>query len=234
MIMEKNRDDLKKRAAQRAVEFIQDGQLVGLGTGSTTLFAIQALGERVREGMKIVGVPTSLHTEKLARKLNIPLTDLNQVDKLDISIDGADEIDEEFNMIKGGGGALTREKLVAISASQRVFVVDEQKLVAQLGRGFLVPVEVLPFAWTLSSRLLEECGCRAQRREKGGKVFETDNGNYILDCKFEGIEEVALLEKQIKLVPGVVESGLFVDLCDVAIIGFDEHVEVRYREKLLS
>lgn len=232
--MEINRDELKKRAAERAVEFVQDGQLVGLGTGSTTLFALQALGQRVREGMKIVGVPTSVHTEKIARDLGIPLTDLNQVDRLDIVIDGADEIDGEFNTIKGGGGALTREKLVAISANQRVIIVDEQKLVSSLGKSCAVPVEVLPFAWTLSMRLLKELGCTPQRREKGGEVFATDNENLILDCKFEGIEDVAELEKKIKLVPGVVESGLFVGICDVVIVGFDDHVEVRYREKLLN
>lgn len=230
--MEINRDDVKKRAAERAVEFVRDGQLVGLGTGSTTLFALQALGQRVREGMKIMGVPTSIRTEMLAREFGVPLTDLNKVGKLDISIDGADEIDSEFNMIKGGGGALTREKLVAISATQRVIIVDEQKLVSQLGKGFAVPVEVLPFAWTLSLSLLTEYGCTPRLREKGGQVFETDNENYILDCKFDGIEDVCELAKKIKLVPGVLESGLFVGLCDVVIVGFDTHTEVRYPEKL--
>jgi ribose 5-phosphate isomerase A len=229
-IMENKRDDLKKRAAERAVEFIRDGQLVGLGTGSTTLFALQTLGTKVREGMKITGVPTSKHTETIAREFGIPLTDLNQVEKLDIVIDGADEVDNDFNMIKGGGGALTREKLVAISANLRVNVVDEEKLVSRLGKGFAVPVEVLPFAWSLSARLLKELGCNPKLREKDGRVFATDNDNYILDCKFDGIEDVAELEKSIKLVPGVLECGLFVGICDVIIVGFDNRAEVRYRK----
>jgi ribose 5-phosphate isomerase A len=227
--MEKNRDALKKRAAERAVEFVEDGQLVGLGTGSTTLFALQELGRKVSQGMKILGVPTSKHTETIARELGIPLTDLNQVDRLDLVIDGADEVDNDFHMIKGGGGALTREKLVALSAGFRVNVVDEQKLVSQLGGGFPVPVEVLPFGWSLSARLLRGLNCEPALRQKDGKVFETDNGNYILDCQFEGIDDVAGLEKSIKLVPGVLECGLFVGICDVIIVGFDDRAEVRHR-----
>jgi ribose 5-phosphate isomerase A len=228
--MENNRDELKKRAAERAVEFVEDGQVVGLGTGSTTLFALQAIGRKVREGLNIVGVPTSKHTETIARELGIPLTDLNQVEKLDLVIDGADEVDKDFHMIKGGGGALTREKLVAISASLRVNVVDEQKLVEQLGGGFPVPVEVLPFAWSLSARLLRALNCEPTLREKDGKVFATDNGNYILDCRFGEIVEVAELEKSIKLIPGVLECGLFVGICDVIIVGFEDGAEVRYRK----
>ncbi len=232
--MEKIRDELKKRAAERAVEFVQDGQVIGLGTGSTIFFAIQVLGRLVREGMNIVAIPTSVHTEGIAKEFGIPLTNLNHIEKIDIAIDGADEIDGEFNMIKGGGGALTREKLVAIFSSQRVIVVDEHKLVSQLGKGYPVPVEVLPFAWTRSMRLLEELGCTPQLRVKDGKVFVTDNENYIVDCKFDGIENVAVLEKKIKFVPGVVESGLFVGICDVIVIGFDDHSEVRFRENAMS
>jgi ribose 5-phosphate isomerase A len=228
--MEINRDELKKRAAERAVEFVKDGQLIGLGTGSTTLFALQALGKKVREGMKIVGVPTSKHTETIAREFGIPLTDLNQVEKLDIVIDGADEVDNDFNMIKGGGGALTREKLVAISANLKINVVDQNKLVTRLGKGFAVPVEVLPFAWSLSARFLKKLNCEPKLREKDGRVFATDNDNYILDCKFNEIEDVASLEKSMKLVPGVLECGLFVGICDVIIIGFDDQAEVRYRK----
>lgn len=230
--MDRNRDALKKRAAERAIEFVEDGQAVGLGTGSTTLFALEALGRKVREGLKIVGVPTSKHTETIARECGIPLIDLNQVERLDLVIDGADEVDTNFQLIKGGGGALTREKLVAISASLRINVVDEQKLVPQLGVGFPVPVEVLPFAWSLTTRLLKELPCQANLRMKDGKEFETDNGNYIIDCRFEGIEDVAALERQIKLLPGVLECGLFVDICDVIIVGFEDRAEVRYRKPI--
>jgi ribose 5-phosphate isomerase A len=227
--MNNRRDELKRLAAERAAEFVEDGQLVGLGTGSTTLFALQALGRRVRAGLKIKGVPTSRQTEKIAQELGIPLTNLNDTAKLDISIDGADEIDADFNMIKGGGGALTREKLVAVSAAKRVFVVDEKKLVSILGEGFAVPVEVLPFAWALSARMLQDLGCEPRLRETAGAILETDNENYILDCKFAGIENVAAMEKMIKLVPGVVESGLFVGLADIVVIGFESRIEVRHR-----
>jgi ribose 5-phosphate isomerase A len=227
--MEKNRDELKKRAAERAVEFVKDGHSVGLGTGSTTLFALQALAKKVREGLNIVGVPTSKHTETIAREFGIPLTDLNQIEKLDVVLDGADEIDSDFNMIKGGGGALTREKLVAISARLRINIVDEEKLVSRLGKSFAVPVEVLPFAWSVSARLLRELNCEPKLREQEGRIFGTDNDNYIVDCKFDGVEDIAQLEKQMKLVPGVLECGLFVGICDVLIVGFDNRAEVRYR-----
>ncbi|MBI3651355.1 MAG: ribose-5-phosphate isomerase RpiA [Acidobacteria bacterium] len=226
--MEKNRDAIKKHAAQKAVEFVCDGQLVGLGTGSTTWFALQALGTKVQQGLRIQGVATSLQSEKIAQDLGIPLTTLNDIEKLDVSIDGADEVNPDFHMIKGGGGALTREKLVALSATQRIFVIDAHKQVVRLGEGFAVPVEVLPFAWKKTVGLLAALGCEPRLRERHDRAFETDNGNYIVDCRFAGIDEVAQLERRLKLLPGVVESGLFVGLCDVLIIGSDNDVEVRY------
>jgi ribose 5-phosphate isomerase A len=230
-IMENNRDASKRRAADRAIEFVQDGQLIGLGTGSTTLFALEALGRKVREGLNIVGVPTSRHTETIARELGIPLTDLNEVVELDLVIDGADEVDGDFQLIKGGGGALTREKLVAMAARRRINIVDEQKLVSRLGQSYPVPVEVLPFAWSLTARRLRELNCEPSLRMKGDKEFATDNGNYILDCRFGEIEDAAGLERQIKLLPGVLECGLFIGICDVVIIGFADRVEVRFREE---
>lgn len=228
-MLETNRDELKKRAAERAVEFVQDGQLLGLGTGSTALFALQALGERVRKGLKITGVATSRHTERIALELGIPLTTLNEVNKLDLAIDGADEIDSNFNMIKGGGGALTREKLVLVAADQRIIIIDEHKMVANLGLGFSVPIEVLPFAWKMTARFLADFDCSPLLRSSQEQIFETDNGNYILDCQFKGIEQVEDTERRIKLLPGVIECGLFVGVCDVAVIGFADRVEVRYR-----
>lgn len=228
--MSMNRDELKKRAGERAVDFVEDGNCVGLGTGSTTLFAIQEIGKRVKEGLKITGVPTSKRSEQLALDLGIPLTDLNSVDHLDVVIDGADEIDPAFNMIKGGGGALTREKLVALSAIRRVFVVDPPKLVNKLGGIYPLPIEVLPFAWKLSARLLEELGCTLQLRESEGKAYETDNGNYILDCRFGLIDDAPEMERKIKLLPGVVESGLFIGIAQTLIIGFEEGVEVRHHQ----
>jgi ribose 5-phosphate isomerase A len=223
------RDELKKRAAERAVGFVEDGQVVGLGTGSTTRYAILALGRLVRDGLKIKGIPTSKDTERLAREIGIPLVDLNDVDKIDITIDGADEVNPAFHMIKGGGGALTREKLVAICSDRRVIVVDEQKLVPVLGRAFRLPVEVLPFAWRLAATRLSALGCVPSLRERDAKLFETDNGNYILDCQFDGIADPASVEKSIKLMPAVVECGLFIGIADTLVIGQSDTVEVRDR-----
>lgn len=222
-------DDAKRRAAEKAVEFVSDGQLVGLGTGSTTKFAIEKIGQMVQSGLDIKGVPTSRASERLALALRIPLLDLNDTDRLDLVIDGADEIDPAFNMIKGGGGALTREKLVALASARRVIVADDTKLVERLGETRNLPVEVLPFAWRLSARLLEETDCKAHLRKDGEKIYETDNGNYILDCEYGPIDEAVELEKRIKLLPGVVECGLFISIADTVIIAFDDRVEVRNR-----
>ena len=223
------KEELKKQAAQRAVEFVRDGQIVGLGTGSTTKFAIEGLGERVKQGLKITGVPTSLGSERMAKELGIPLVDLNEVTRIDIDIDGADETDGDFNMIKGGGGALTREKLVALAAERVIIIVDESKLVERLGHSWPVPVEVLPFAWNMSARLLTELGSTPRLREKDGNVFVTDNGNYILDCAFGLIADAPALEKKIKQLPGVVEVGLFIGLCHTLVIANDNEVRVEER-----
>ena len=221
----------KKRAAEYATDFVRDGQVVGLGTGSTAKFTIEALGLRMREGLTISGVPTSVATERLALAQGIPIKSIAEAGTIDITIDGADEVDSNLDMIKGGGGALTREKLVALASRQRIMVVDETKLVTALGLSFKLPVEVLPFAWSFTSRLLGEFGCAPELRLNGEHAFETDNGNYILDCKFESITDPAALEKRIKLLPGVVENGLFVGICDLLVIGFVDRVEERRRGK---
>lgn len=233
--MGKNLQDMKKRAAERAVELVQDRQIVGIGTGSTTWFAIQALGAKVADGLQIRGVATSEQSARLTREVGIPLVDLNEVEGVDIVLDGADEIDAAFNMIKGGGGALTREKLVAVAARQRVIMVDESKLVDCLGRGFRLPVEVLPFAWRMNQRMLNELGCPGHLRMAGESPLETDNENYILDCEIAAVVErvgVEEVEKRIKLLPGVIECGLFLNLADTLVIGFQERVEVRSRAAL--
>jgi ribose 5-phosphate isomerase A len=222
-------DEPKRRAAESALELIRDGQVVGLGTGSTAKFAIEGLGRLVRAGLSVRGVPTSIATERMARELGIPLLDLNEVAVIDITLDGADEIDPDFNMIKGGGGALTREKLVALASRKRVILVDESKLVSKLGQSRLLPVEVLPFSRTLTARLLTGLGCVANTRRQGEGEFVTDNGNHILDCAFGPIDDVPSLEKRIKLLPGVIECGLFVGIADTIIIGFDNRVEIRER-----
>jgi len=225
----RDQDKAKQRAAERAIEAVGSGQVIGLGTGSTAKFAIEALGRLVREGVSIKGVPTSIATERMARELGIPLVDLNEAGVIDVTLDGADEIDPNFNMIKGGGGALTREKLVAQSSIKRIMLVDESKLVAVLGQSRPLPVEVLPFAWTLSARKLSDLGCVPSLRKVGERPFITDNGNHILDCQFGLMKEPAVLESKIKLLPGVIECGLFIGIADTLIIGFDDRVEVRER-----
>lgn len=222
-------DEPKKRAAESALKLIRDGQVVGLGTGSTAKFAIEGLGRLFREGLSVKGVPTSIETERMAREFGIPLVDLNEAGPIDITLDGADEVDPDFNMIKGGGGALTREKLVALASAKRVILVDESKLVSKLGQSRPLPIEVLPFAWTLSARLLTGLGCVASLRRHGGMPFVTDNANHILDCVFGPIEDAGALEKRIKLLPGVIECGLFIGIADTLVIGFEDRVEVRER-----
>ena len=224
-----NQDEAKRRAAERAVEMITDGQVVGLGTGSTSRFAIEVLGRRVGEGLRVQGVATSEATAEMARGLGIEVLGLNDVSTVDVTIDGADEIDEAFDMIKGGGGALTREKLVALASRQRVYIVDETKLVERLGERWPVPVEVIPFAWQHAAAQIAGLGCEPQLRLKDNRPFETDNGNYILDCRFAGIDEPRHVETCLKLTPGVIECGLFVGVADVLVIGWPDRVEVRHR-----
>ena len=220
---------LKKRAAERALDFVFNDQIVGLGTGSTISFALMELGKRVSEGLTIKGVPTSKATERIARELGIPIIPFNEVQNIDVVIDGADEIDSTFNMIKGGGGALTREKLIALAAHKRVIVVDCSKIVRRLGEKFSLPVEVLPFAWRSCSKKLEGLDCQPYLRQTDQSVFETDNGNYILDCKFDGINNAVELECEIKKIPGIVESGLFVGITDVLVVGFTNKIEIRFK-----
>jgi len=222
-------DEAKRRAAERAVEMVTDGQVVGLGTGSTSRFAIEALGRRVGEGLRIQGVATSEATAAMARGLGINVVDLNDVSSIDVTIDGADEIDGAFDMIKGGGGALTREKLVALASRLRLYIVDETKLVERLGQRWPVPIEVLPFSWRHAASHVSRLGGDPQLRQKDGQAFETDNGNYILDCRFGLIDDAGHLEQYLKLTPGVVECGLFIGIADVMVIGWPDRVEIRHR-----
>ena len=222
-------DEAKKRAAEHAIEMVRDGNIVGLGTGSTAKFAIEGLGRLVRGGLSIKGVPTSIATQRLAQEQGIPLIELNDIDQIDITIDGADEIDSAFDMIKGGGGALTREKLVGLSSTKRLILVDESKLVSKLGQSHLLPVEVLPFAWKTAQRRLEELGGAATLRLRNEQPLITDNGNYILDCGFGAIDNARELEGEIKLLPAVIECGLFIGIADTLVIGFEDRVEVRER-----
>ncbi len=224
----------KKAAGERAAELVDDGMIVGLGTGSTAFYAIRKLGERVREGLRIRGIPTSEQSRNQAESEGIPLIDFSDATRIDLTIDGADEIDPAFNLIKGGGGALFREKLVAAASLREIIVADETKLKDRLGESPL-PVEVVPFGWQYVQLKLEALGCRASLRIRENRTFVTDNGNHILDCAFGGIEEPGDLERRIGGICGVVESGLFVGLAHQIVIGkADGTIEERCRPQPAS
>ncbi len=218
--------DKKMAAAEEAVKMVKDGMVVGLGTGSTANYAIEALGRMVAKGLRIKGVATSKATEQLARKVGIPITTLEEVDGIDLTIDGADEVAPNFDLIKGMGGALLREKIVAFASKQEVIIVDDSKLVSVLGARTPLPVEVVPFGHTRTRDSLEGLGCKAALKG-GGVPFITDNGNLIYECKFESIGDAEMLEAEIDMIPGVVESGLFVDLATKVVVASSKGVEVR-------
>lgn len=215
----------KRSAGRRAADLIEDGMTVGLGTGSTVFFTLQRLAERIREeGLSVRGVPTSVDTETKARELNIPLATLDEVERIALTIDGADEIDGDYQMIKGGGGALLREKVVATISDRVVTVVGRDKLVERLGTTFLLPVEVVPFARATVTRAIKTLGGEpAVRLAQPEQPFVTDNGNQILDCKFEGgITDARALAAQLSNEPGIVEHGLFIDLATDVVIGNED------------
>jgi ribose 5-phosphate isomerase A len=198
---------LKKIAAEAAAKEVQDGMIVALGTGSTAFYATDYLG---KSGVKITGVPTSVATEKLAIELGIPLKMPGEVERIDILIDGADEVLETGEMIKGGGGALLREKIIASQSKRLLYVVDESKFVTQLGQ-FPLPLEVNIFGHEVVMRELAARGYAPALRKKDGKIYETENHNYIVDCSMQAIEKPAALEAELNLIPGVVENGLFIN-----------------------
>ncbi len=198
----------KKLAADAAVDYIREGMILGLGSGSTAFFAIQKIGELVQDGLKIQAVSSSLASAELARQLGIPLIGMTEIQTIDLTIDGADEVDEQGNLIKGGGGALTREKILAYNSKQFVVVVDESKLSKRLGR-FPVAVELVPFGYNLALLHLQKLGCEVRLRQKQNQFFKTDNGNWIADCQFGNIDDPEKLNAAINVIPGVVESGLF-------------------------
>ena len=209
----------KELAGRAAAKFVRDGNIVGLGTGSTAYFAVVALGERVKAGLKLVGIPTSIATEDLARQLGIPLTTLDEHPEIDITIDGADEIDPRLNLIKGGGGALLREKVVASVSKKMVVVGDSSKAVSALGK-FPLPVEIIPFARPVVERKLASLGAAAKLRLKpDGQPFITDNGNHVLDASFGRIDDPPSVARALSETPGVVEHGLFIGIAKLALIG---------------
>ena len=226
--------DLKKAVGRAAAERIQSNTIVGLGTGSTTVFAIQHLGERLKSGnlKNIVGIPTSFQSENLARECGIPLTTLNAVDHIDVAIDGADEVDPQKNLIKGGGAAHTQEKLVDSFAEYFIVVVDSSKVVEKLGSSFLLPVEVIPKAMKPVMLHLQKLGGKPEIRnavKKDGPII-TDQGNLVLDVKFDSLDNPEELEKTINNIPGVLNNGLFVGLADLVIVGELKDGQIVVRE----
>jgi ribose 5-phosphate isomerase A len=208
----------KEAAACASLRFVRDGQIVGLGTGSTAAYAVKLLGERVREGLKIRGIPTSVRTQELAASLGIPLTTLDEFQQIDVTIDGADEFDPHLHLIKGGGGALLREKVIASASRQVVIIADSSKRVAVLGK-FPLPVEVIPFAQAVVAKKIAVMGASVTLRQyEHGIAFVTDEGHHILDCNFGQIPDPPSLARKLSDMPGVVEHGLFVDLASVVLV----------------
>lgn len=206
--------NLKKLAGEKAIDYIKDGMIVGLGTGSTTHFFIKKIGEEIKKGLDIISIPTSLATEKLAKSLDIPLSSLSEYQSIDITVDGADQVNPELNLIKGGGGALVREKIVASCSKKLIIVVDESKMVKKLS--YPLPIEVTPFGWEATRKKLECLGLNASIR-KNEKIFVSDNGNFIIDCQYQKITEE--LETRINMIPGVVENGIFRNMADEVVVG---------------
>jgi ribose 5-phosphate isomerase A len=230
----KNTHELKKRAAERAVELIESGMVVGLGHGSTAILAVQRIAELLKEGKlrKVLGVPCSGHVEEAARNLGIPLTTLEEHPSIDLTIDGADEIDGNLDLIKGGGGALLREKIVAQASRREVIVVDESKLSPALGTQRALPVEVIPFGWQSQALYLESLGATVIfRKDDNEKRFMTDQGNLILDCNFGPIADPETLAEALNARAGIVEHGLFLGLATDVIVAHVKGVYHRTRNK---
>lgn len=220
-----NQEQLKAYVGKEAANYIQNNTIVGLGTGSTVYYFVEALGKRVQEGLSIVGVTTSLATAKQAQALGIPLKSLDEVESIDIVVDGADEIDPSLNGIKGGGGALLFEKLVAMQAKDILWIVDETKMVDCLGK-FPLPVEVVQYGHTHLMRYFTQKGYNPVLRYRDGAPFVSDDGNYIIDLYLERIEDAEVLQHELNALVGVVEHGLFLNLASRVLVGKSDRVEV--------
>jgi ribose 5-phosphate isomerase A len=228
-------DQLKRQAAARALEEVRDGMKLGLGTGSTAKHFVELLGEKVRAGMKVIGVPTSEATRSDAERCGVPLTTLDEVDRLDLTIDGADEIDGALNLIKGGGGALLREKIVAAASDRMIVIADDSKWVEPLGR-FPLPIEVVPFGLGATLRAIEAAfaatgvaGELTIRKGQNGHAFVTDGGHWIVDAHLGRIPDAPRLATSLASIPGVVEHGLFIGLADMAILAGAQGIRIVQR-----
>ena len=219
------REEAKKRVASEAVKHVKDGFVIGLGSGSTAAYVINEIGlMKKQDRLELLGVPSSSQAMLLAVQSGIPLTTLDEHPNLDLAIDGADEVDNKLNMIKGGGGALTKEKIVASAAKQVIIIADETKLVKKLGTTFRVPIEVLPFALATVTNSIKKIGGKPFLREGKRKVGAviTDNGNYILDVEFGSINDAKELNQKLKFIPGIIETGLFIDIADIVYLGKED------------
>jgi ribose 5-phosphate isomerase A len=223
-----DRDELKRAAAERAVDFVEDGTVLGLGTGSTAAFFVEALARRVAAGLTVIAIPTSERTAAQARRLGIPLTGFAEHRQIDLAVDGADEVQRvSLDLIKGRGGALLREKIVAAASRRFIVVVDRDKLVDRLGTAGPLPVEVVQFGWEVTAGALERLGARPELRRAGsGEPFVTDGGNFILDCLFGAIDNPAETERRINAIVGVVENGLFVGRSSAVIVASEDGIEI--------
>lgn len=212
----------KQAAGYRAAEWVEDGMIVGLGTGSTAYYAIEKIGQRVAQGLKIKAIATSNASEELAKKYNIPLIRAAEVESLDLAIDGADEVDTNMALTKGGGGALLREKLVAINSERFIVIADYSKMVPHLG-SFKLPIEIVPFCyeWTFG-QLQRIYNVPIEMRTRDGELYVTDNGNYIADASFGVISDPGKLSHELKAMTGVVEHGLFVDIAHTVVVGYED------------
>jgi ribose 5-phosphate isomerase A len=227
------REQLKRQAAEYAVEFIKPGMIVGLGVGSTAIFAVEGIARRLSDDtlQNVRGIPCALEVEQHARQLGIPLTTLEDYPDVDVTIDGADEVDPDLNLIKGGGGALLREKIVAQASKREIIIVDEEKLSPVLGTRWVLPVEVIPFGWGSQAIFLESLGARVSvRKNDQGNEFMTDQGNIILDCSFGPIENLDALAEQLTRRVGIVEHGLFLSMASDVIVAGREGIRHLKRE----
>ncbi len=217
-----SQEQIKQLVAKQAAQLVQNNMTVGIGTGSTIYWLIIELGNMVKEGLFFRAIPTSKKTAALAAQNNIPLAELNDVDRINITIDGADEIDAHLQLIKGGGGALLQEKMVAAASRELIILADQSKLVQHLGK-FPLPLEVIPFGWKqVQRRIRETYNIEAVLRKQNDQPFITDHGHYILDCPFQRIEQPDELSFELNDIPGVVDNGLFINMADLALIGFPD------------
>lgn len=222
---------LKKEAGISAVDFIESGMVLGLGTGSTVRFALEEIGKRYKDGRltDIVGIPSSIDTDKRAKELGIPIITFDEKQELDLTIDGADEVDPELNLIKGGGGALLREKVLAQASRRNVMIVDESKLSPKLGTHWPVPIEAIPFAWMPVAKYLESLGGEPKLRQKDGQPYKTDQNNYILDTSFGPIDDLEGLTIKLGQKAGIVEYGIFIGTASEVIVATQSGI--RYQKK---